>query len=200
MSAFLSPATASLCALGEYRGYPLRLLDLRQNPNTQTTKTFASLIIVSRAIRYIQETNQPVLLFSPSSGDKAIALRDAVARALAVGLVQPEKLRIATLTPVQTLAKLRRSVLCEEPELRALNPVLFLIIHCRRPSSRSVRISNSFSTNSQISASSYGIRCNWRIIGSRTRYVLFLTTNSAAPGMLICASLMRIQYLAPMVY
>src|SRR5260364_286709 len=126
MSAFPSPATASLCALGEYRGYPLRLLDLRQNPNTQTTKTLASLIIVSRAIRYIQETNQPVLLFSPSYGDKAIALRDAVARALAVGLVQPEKLRIATLTPVQTLAKLRRSVLCEEPELRALHPVFVL--------------------------------------------------------------------------
>ena len=126
MSAFLSPATASMYELGEYQGYPLRLLDLRQNPNTQTTKTFASSIIVVRAICYIQETDRPVLLFSPSSGNKAVALRDAVARALAAGLVRPKQLRIATLTPAQTISKLRRSTLSEDPELRVLNPVFVL--------------------------------------------------------------------------
>lgn len=131
MSEFLSPTTASLCELGEYRGYPLRLLDLRQNPNTQTTKTFASLIIVARAIHFIQETGQSVLLFSPSSGNKAVALRDAVARALAADLAKPEQLRIITLTPIQTIGKLRHSVLSEDLELRALNPVF--VLNCAAP-------------------------------------------------------------------
>ncbi|WP_432010368.1 DUF6002 family protein [Streptomyces cucumeris] len=123
---FLSPATAGLYDLGEHRGLPLRLLDLRQNPHTQTTKTFASLIIVARAVRHIQDTGEPVVLFSPSSGNKAVALRDAVARALAAGLVRPEQLRVVTLTPAQTTGKLRSSILSEDPDLRALNPVFVL--------------------------------------------------------------------------
>ncbi|MEV4870597.1 DUF6002 family protein [Streptomyces syringium] len=123
---FLSPATAGLYDLGERRGLPLRLLDLRQNPHTQTTKTFASLIIVARAVRHIQDTGEPIVLFSPSSGNKAVALRDAVARALTAGLVRPEQLRVVTLTPAQTTGKLRGSILTEDPELRALNPVFVL--------------------------------------------------------------------------
>lgn len=123
---FLSPATAGLHELGEHRGMPLRLLDLRQNPQTQTTKTFASLIIVARAVNHIRETGEPVILFSPSSGNKAVALRDAVARALTAGLVEPDQLRVVTLTPEQTTGKLRRSILSEDPELRALNPVFVL--------------------------------------------------------------------------
>lgn len=126
MSQFLSPATAGIVELGRYKGLPLRLLDLRQNPNTQTTKTFASLLIVARAVRHIQDTGNPVLLFSPSSGNKAIALRDAVARALTSGLVRPDQLRIATLTPEQTVGKLRKSILSEDPELRRLNPAFVL--------------------------------------------------------------------------
>jgi Family of unknown function (DUF6002) len=126
MAEFLAPATASIFEMGLYDRYPIRLLDLRSNANTQTTKTFASRIIVARAIRYIQETGRDLLLFSPSSGNKAVALRDAVAGALQAGVVKPSQLRILTLTPAQTVRKLRASILSEDAELRALNPVFVL--------------------------------------------------------------------------
>lgn len=64
MQSFLSVATAQFFELGLYRNIPLRLFDLRQNENTQTTKTFASTLIVARAIRHIQETGESILLFS----------------------------------------------------------------------------------------------------------------------------------------
>lgn len=126
MRKFLAPATAELVELGSYSGIPLRLLDLRQNPGTQTTKTFASTIIVARAVSHINKTGQSILLFSPSSGNKAIALRDAVERAIRAELATPKQLRIATLTPAQTIQKLRSSYLSEDPELRNLNPVFIL--------------------------------------------------------------------------
>jgi hypothetical protein len=126
MQDFLSVATAQFFELGHYRGVPLRLFDLRQNANTQTTKTFASTLIVARAIRHIQETGESILLFSPSSGNKAIALRDAVLRALKAKLIHPEQLRIVTLTPAQTTDKLRRTELYDDPRLRALNPIFVL--------------------------------------------------------------------------
>ena len=126
MRQFLSAATAQFFELGMYRGIPLRLLDLRGNPNTQTTKTLASTLIVARAVRHIQKTGERILLFSPSSGNKAIALRDAVLRALQAKLVSEEQLRIITLTPVQTVEKLRSTELYDNPRLRALNPVFVL--------------------------------------------------------------------------
>lgn len=126
MRTFLNAATASFVELGTYSGIPLRVMDLRQNSGTQTTKTFASTIIVARAVNHIQKTGQPILLFSPSSGNKAIALRDAVERALSAGLANPTQLRIATLTPLKTAQKLRRTILFDDPELRNLNPVFVL--------------------------------------------------------------------------
>lgn len=126
MRQFLSVATAQFFELGTYKGIPLRLLDLRANPNTQTTKTLASTLIVARAIRHIQDTGEGIMLFSPSSGNKAIALRDAVLRALQAKLVNKEQLRVVTLTPGQTVEKLRCSELYEDPVLRALNPVFVL--------------------------------------------------------------------------
>jgi hypothetical protein len=126
MQSFLSVATAQLFEMGSYRDVPLRLFDLRQNENTQTTKTFASTLIVARAIRHIQETGDSILLFSPSSGNKAIALRDAVLRALKAKLVHPEQLRIVTLTPIQTIGKLRKTELYDDPRLRDLNPIFVL--------------------------------------------------------------------------
>lgn len=126
MRKFLAAATAELVELGSYSGIPLRLLDLRQNIGTQTTKTFASTMIVARAVSHIQKTGQSILLFSPSSGNKAIALRDAVERAIRTELASPKQLRIATLTPAQTIHKLRSTYLSEDPELRDLNPVFVL--------------------------------------------------------------------------
>lgn len=126
MQSFLSVATAQFFEMGSYRDVPLRLFDLRQNESTQTTKTFASTLIVARAIRHIQETGDSILLFSPSSGNKAIALRDAVLRALKAKLVHPEQLRIVTLTPMQTIGKLRKTELYDDPRLRDLNPIFVL--------------------------------------------------------------------------
>ncbi len=126
MREFLAPASAQFFSLGHYHDVPLRLLDLRQNPATQTSKTFAATLIVARAVRHIQDTGEPVLLFSPSSGNQAVALRDAVLRALQAGLAERHHLRVITLTPQQTVNKLRRSELYECPELRFLNPVFVL--------------------------------------------------------------------------
>lgn len=123
LRAFLSPATAKYELLPEYNGVSLRILDLRRNPATQTTKTFASLLIVARAVEHLRRTGEAIILFTPSSGNKAVALRDAVQRALDFGLATRQSLRIVTLTPERTIDKLRRSGLSEDPELLALNPV-----------------------------------------------------------------------------
>nr|WP_052478831.1 DUF6002 family protein [Kibdelosporangium sp. MJ126-NF4]CEL20858.1 unknown [Kibdelosporangium sp. MJ126-NF4]CTQ98337.1 unknown [Kibdelosporangium sp. MJ126-NF4] len=126
---FLDPATATHHVLDEVGGVRLRLLDLRRNPATQTTKTMASLLLVARAVEHIRRTGQRLMIFSPSSGNKAVALRDAVERAIRHGLVDPHQLRIVTLTPASTAAKLRSSWLSEQPELRRLNPVVVLRGH-----------------------------------------------------------------------
>ncbi|SDW49742.1 hypothetical protein SAMN05421504_101749 [Amycolatopsis xylanica] len=126
VAAFLEPATVTHHVLDEIAGVRLRLLDLRRNPATQTTKTLASLLLVARAVEHIRRTGEPILIFSPSSGNKAVALRDAVERALSNGLAEPHQLRIVTLTPASTTAKLRASRLSDDPELRRLNPVVVL--------------------------------------------------------------------------
>jgi hypothetical protein len=126
IAAFLKPATASYIPVGDYRGMPLHVLDLRQNPATRTTKTFAASMIVLRAVNHIRETGESVLVFSPSSGNKAAALRDAVARALAVGLVDAGQLRVATLTPEETVWKMRACPLVADEEGARRNPMFVL--------------------------------------------------------------------------
>lgn len=121
---FLDVATAGWQALGSYRGHRLSLLDLTGNPATGTTKTFASLLIVARAVEYIRRTGEPVVIFSPTSANKGTALRDAVLRAIDAGLVTPEQLRIVVLAPRSCQAKLRASRMSEDEHLRALNPLL----------------------------------------------------------------------------
>ena len=107
---YFAVAGASLNSLGNYAGHRLILLDLMKNPATRTTKTTASLLIVARAVRHIQTTGDSVLLFTPSSGNKAVALRDAVARALELRLVTPDRLRIVTLTPSAALYNTSSSI------------------------------------------------------------------------------------------
>lgn len=124
--AYYSAATARWQHLGNYRGRPLTLLDLTGNPATGTTKTFASLLIVARAVEHIRRTGTPIMLCTPTSGNKGTALRDAVLRALEAGLAQPHELRITTLAPLSSHAKLRRSRLSADSELQALNPLLLL--------------------------------------------------------------------------
>ncbi|NEE51635.1 hypothetical protein G3M55_44405, partial [Streptomyces sp. SID8455] len=87
-----------------------------------TTKTFASLHIVARAVQHIRQTGEPLLLTTPTSGNKGTALRDAVARAYAAGLATPEELRVLTVAPAHSRSKLRDGPLSADPALRAANP------------------------------------------------------------------------------
>lgn len=121
---FFAVATAGWQGLGEYGGHRLSLLDLTGNPGTGTTKTFASLLIVARAVEYIRRTGEPIVIFSPTSANKGTALRDAVLRAIDAGLVTPQQLRVVVLAPRNCRDKLRSSRLSTDPRLRALNPLL----------------------------------------------------------------------------
>ncbi|MFI9387350.1 DUF6002 family protein [Kutzneria sp. NPDC052558] len=122
--AFAAAATAAWSPLGDYRGHRLTLLDLAGNPGANTTKTFASLLIVARAVQHIRRTGEPIVIFSPTSANKGTALRDAVLRAIDTGLVAPEQLRVVILAPAACRDKLRSSRLATDPGLRALNPLL----------------------------------------------------------------------------
>jgi hypothetical protein len=126
LRSFLSAATASWQTLGGYRGHSLTLLNLAGNSGTHTTKTFPSLLIVARAIRHIRETGEPIVLFTPTSANKGTALRDAVGRAIACGLVSPDELRVAVLAPATCADKLRADSLARDPELARRNPLMVL--------------------------------------------------------------------------
>lgn len=121
---FLAAATVSWRLLGDYAGRQIMLLDLAQNPGTNTTKTFASLLIVARAVEFIRRTGEAIMIFSPTSANKGTALRDAVLRAIEAGLVTAEQLRVVVLAPSGSRAKLRSSPLAIDSRLRRLNPVL----------------------------------------------------------------------------
>lgn len=122
--AFFSVATARWQPVGEYRGHRVTLLDLTGNPGTHTTKTYASLLIVARAVEHIRRTGRSLVIVSPTSANKGVALRDAVLRALDAGLAEPEQLRVVTLAPQTGRHKLRASRLSTDPALRVLNPQL----------------------------------------------------------------------------
>jgi hypothetical protein len=121
---FFAAATASWSTLGEYRGHPVRLMDLTGNPGTYTTKTFPSMLIVARAVEHIRRTGDKVRIVTPTSANKGIALRDAVGRAIAAGLVRPEQLSVVVLAPGSTSHKFRIDPLASDPALRARNPLL----------------------------------------------------------------------------
>lgn len=107
----------------DYAGARVSLLDLRRNPGTNTTKTFASLIIVARAVAHIQLTGEDITIISPSSANKGTALRDAVARAWAAGLVAPEQLNVVVLCPETSRSKLRHTEGLAGDEQSGRNPV-----------------------------------------------------------------------------
>lgn len=121
---YFAAATVSWRPLGEYCGHQIMVLDLAENPGTNTTKTFASLLIVARAVEFIRRTGQAIMIFSPTSANKGTALRDAVLRAIEAGLVTPEQLRVVVLAPMGGMDKLRSSLLATDSLLRQLNPVL----------------------------------------------------------------------------
>ncbi|MFF9899338.1 DUF6002 family protein [Streptomyces longispororuber] len=126
LDAFFAPSTISAHPLTEYQGRRVDLLHLMHNPRTRTTKTYASLLIVARAVAHIERTGERVVIITPSSANKATALRDAVLRAHECGLATPESLGIACVVPLSSRAKLWRSPLTDDPELRRANPLTVL--------------------------------------------------------------------------
>lgn len=126
MADFLSVTSLRFADLAPYRGTALTLLDLTGNPGTRTTKTFASHIIVARAVAHIRDTGEPVTIVTPSSGNKATALRDAVYRAVLTGLAGMDELNIVSVVPHESAVKLWASPLSENPGLWARNP---LVLH-----------------------------------------------------------------------
>lgn len=120
---YFAAAEVILSDLGTHQDVRLRFMDLRSNPSTQTTKTFASLLMVARAVRYIHDTGEKIVIVTPSSANKATALRDAVWRAIDNGLVTSDQLRIISVIPAESLNKTRESPLSQNAELAAKNPI-----------------------------------------------------------------------------
>ncbi|MGA4844841.1 DUF6002 family protein [Streptomyces sp. G5(2025)] len=123
---FFAPSTMSAHQLGQWAATDISLLNLMHNPRTRTTKTFASLVIVARAVAHIRRTGEPIMIITPSSANKATALRDAVLRAHETGLASPEELRIVAVVPAASVAKVWDSPLAHEEDLRRANPVAVL--------------------------------------------------------------------------
>jgi hypothetical protein len=121
---FFAASGMTVGFMGKYLDRRLALLDLMNNPRTRTTKTFPSLVIVARLVRHIQDTGRRAMIVTPSSGNKATALRDAVLRAIESELVGPDQLQIAVVVPATSRSKLWSSQLDAEPVLRARNPII----------------------------------------------------------------------------
>jgi len=83
--------------------------------------------MVARAVEHIRRTGEPIRIFTPTSANKGIALRDAVGRALDAGLVKPGQLSVVVLAPASTRHKFRHDRLAGDPALRAANPLLRLV-------------------------------------------------------------------------
>ncbi|MEU0003933.1 DUF6002 family protein [Streptomyces sp. NPDC006314] len=126
LSEFFAATDFRFAGLGTVGPVRLHLLDLMGNPGTRTVKSLASHVIVARAVEHIDRTGEAVMIFTPSSANKATALRDAVLRAYRTGLADPERLRIVTVVPDAARPKLWASHLADDPNLAARNPVCVL--------------------------------------------------------------------------
>jgi hypothetical protein len=123
LAAFFDASDIAVTELDGYAGRRLRLLDLMRNPRTRTTKTFPSRLIVARAAEHIRRTGERVMIVSPSSGNKATALRDAVLAAHETALATADQLAILVVVPATSRDKLWASPLSANADARRRNPV-----------------------------------------------------------------------------
>lgn len=159
---FFSASEIAFTELSKYKGHSLRLLDLMRNPATRTTKTFASLIIVARAVRHIAASGDRIMIVTPSSANKATALRDAVYRAVASGLVSAGQLQITSVVPGVSTGKLWSSPLSEDVELLRRNP---LVVHeCTEPASVKDLATAFVVSHAERLRQKYGVRL-WYTLG-----------------------------------
>ncbi|WHT01055.1 MAG: hypothetical protein LZT29_04174 [Pantoea stewartii] len=121
---FFDCAYASWATLGEFSGKKIHLMNLMDNSICGTTKIFPSLLIVARAVHYIRKTGESIMIVCPSSGNKAIALRAAVERAIRCQLVRPDQLSISIIIPENAKHKVRSGDLSINSHLARLNPVM----------------------------------------------------------------------------
>ncbi|MFE7776529.1 DUF6002 family protein [Streptomyces sp. NPDC057445] len=126
LAEFFAVTDLRFAELGPVADTRLVLLDLMGNPGTRTVKSLASHVIVARAVRHAEVTGERVMILTPSSANKATALRDAVLRAYRTGLATPEQLRIVTVVPEAARPKLWGSELSDDPRLAARNPLCVL--------------------------------------------------------------------------
>jgi Family of unknown function (DUF6002) len=126
LAEYFGVASPRFAELGAAHRSRLVLLDLMGNLATRTVKTLASLVIVARAVRHIETTSEPVMILTPSSANKATALRDAVLRAYTSGLADPAMLQILCVVPDAARPKMWSSALDREPEFAVRNPVCVL--------------------------------------------------------------------------
>ncbi|SDW48071.1 hypothetical protein SAMN05421504_101704 [Amycolatopsis xylanica] len=168
MEKFLQPSGIGITELGEHGGCSLHLLNLMSNPGTRTTKTFGSMINVARAVNHIRTTGERVFIISPSSGNKATALRNAVERAVSVGLVGDTELQIATAVPEASRHKLWSSGLSDDPRLRELNPMA--VLPCEVPVHVKLMIAEFMARHTDEFHERYGIRL-WHTLELRNYMV-----------------------------
>jgi hypothetical protein len=112
--------------LGEYQGHVLDCLDLMGNPGTRTTKSLASNMIMARAVLRARSSGRPLVIVTPTSGNKGTALRDALARAQALGLPGADAVSVIMAVPPASVSKLRACAGDADPEFTARNPVAVL--------------------------------------------------------------------------
>ncbi|WP_335945836.1 DUF6002 family protein [Pseudomonas sp. G166] len=117
-----SSISYSLIDLG--LGIETILLNMSRFERTRTTKTNPSLLMVARAIEHSRRSGEAVTIVTPSSGNKATALRAAVYRAYELGLASPDTLNIVCVVPADAQLKLWDSPLSSDDRLRALNPLV----------------------------------------------------------------------------
>lgn len=168
MEKFLQPSGIGVADLGDYGDCSLRLLNLMGNPGTRTTKTFGSMINVARAVHHIRTTGERVVIITPSSGNKATALRSAVERAVTVGLVRDTELQIVTAVPEASRHKLWSSALSDDPRLRELNPMA--VLPCEVPVHVKLMIAEFMSQHSEEFQQRYGVRL-WHTLELRNYMV-----------------------------
>lgn len=100
------------------------LLNMSTYAGTKTTKTNPSLLMVARAVQHTRQTGEPITIISPSSGNKATALRAAVERAYELGITSPDFLNIVVVVPQEAHPKLWESTLSSRDDYRLANPLV----------------------------------------------------------------------------
>ncbi|WP_397459113.1 DUF6002 family protein [Pseudomonas asplenii] len=121
---YFSASSISYSLIDLNLGIETILLNMSRFERTRTTKTNPSLLMVARAIEHTRRSREAVTIVTPSSGNKATALRAAVYRAYELGLATPETLNIVCVVPADAEPKLWDSPLSSDDQLRALNPLV----------------------------------------------------------------------------